>query len=130
MCISRCHSNRSHYEDVLVVRVHDFVPKEVWRRRYDQINAFERMLAEEDATIVKFFLHISREEQKERLEARLAEPDKLWKFNPGISTSAPVGTTTWPLTKTYQQDHVLGAVVSGAGRPQVVSRPCGGGRPG
>ncbi len=75
--------NRSHYEDVLVVRVHEFVPKAVWRRRYDQINAFERMLAEEGTTIVKFFLHISREEQKERLEARLAEPDKLWKFNPG-----------------------------------------------
>ncbi|MBL8096834.1 MAG: polyphosphate kinase 2 family protein [Anaerolineales bacterium] len=75
--------NRSHYEDVLVVRVHEFVPKEVWRRRYDQINAFERMLAEEGTTIVKFFLHISREEQKERLEARLAEPDKRWKFNPG-----------------------------------------------
>ncbi|HRE29359.1 MAG TPA: polyphosphate kinase 2 family protein [Anaerolineales bacterium] len=75
--------NRSHYEDVLVVRVHELVPRAVWRRRYDQINAFERMLAEEGTTIVKFFLHISRAEQKERLEARLAEPDKHWKFNPG-----------------------------------------------
>ena len=74
--------NRSHYEDVLVVRVHELVPRSVWRRRYDQINAFERILADEGTTIVKFFLHISRAEQKERLEARLAEPDKLWKFNP------------------------------------------------
>ncbi len=75
--------NRSHYEDVLVVRVHELVSKAVWRRRYDQINAFEQMLAEEGTTIVKFFLHISRAEQKERLEARVAEPDKRWKFNPG-----------------------------------------------
>ncbi len=75
--------NRSHYEDVLVVRVHDLVPKPVWRKRYDQINAFEQMLADEGTTIVKFYLHISRKEQKERLEARVAEPDKRWKFNPG-----------------------------------------------
>lgn len=75
--------NRSHYEDVLVVRVHELVSKSVWRRRFDQINAFEQMLAEEGTTIVKFFLHISRAEQKERLEARVSEPDKRWKFNPG-----------------------------------------------
>jgi PPK2 family polyphosphate:nucleotide phosphotransferase len=75
--------NRSHYEDVLVVRVHNLVPPEVWRRRYDQINAFERMLAQEGTTILKFYLHISKEEQKERFQARLDEPDKRWKFNPG-----------------------------------------------
>ena len=75
--------NRSHYEDVLVVRVHNLVPKDVWRKRYDQIKAFEQMLADEGTIIVKFFLHISLEEQKQRLEARVAEPDKRWKFNPG-----------------------------------------------
>ena len=62
--------NRSHYEDVLVVRVHDFVPEAVWRKRYDQINAFERMLTDEGTTIIKFFLLIDRDEQKQRLQAR------------------------------------------------------------
>ena len=75
--------NRSHYEDVLVVRVHNLVPDAQWKKRYDQINAFERMLAEEGTTILKFFLHIDAEEQRERLLARLDEPDKRWKFNPG-----------------------------------------------
>jgi PPK2 family polyphosphate:nucleotide phosphotransferase len=75
--------NRSHYEDVLVVRVHNLVPKKVWKRRYEQINDFERMLAEEGTTILKFFLHISKQEQKERLQARLDEPDKNWKFAKG-----------------------------------------------
>lgn len=75
--------NRSHYEDVLVVRVHNLVPDEQWKRRYDQINAFERLLAEEGTTVLKFFLHIDAEEQRERLLARLDEPDKRWKFNPG-----------------------------------------------
>lgn len=73
--------NRSHYEDVLVVRVHDLVPRETWKKRYDQINTFERMLADEGTTILKFFLHISRDEQKERLQARLDDPSKHWKFN-------------------------------------------------
>ena len=75
--------NRSHYEDVLVVRVHKLVPSDVWRRHYAQINAFERTLAEEGTTILKFFLHISPEEQKERLLERLQDPAKHWKFNPG-----------------------------------------------
>jgi PPK2 family polyphosphate:nucleotide phosphotransferase len=75
--------NRSHYEDVLIVRVHDLVPKSTWRRRYDQINAFEQMLAEEETVILKFFLHISKEEQRERLEARIADPTKRWKFEHG-----------------------------------------------
>jgi len=74
--------NRSHYEDVLVVRVHDLVPKDVWCKRYDHINAFERMLADEGTTILKFFLLIDLDEQKERLQARLDEPNKRWKFNP------------------------------------------------
>ena len=75
--------NRSHYEDVLVVRVHDLVPKAVWSKRYGQINDFERMLAESGVTILKFFLHISREEQKDRLLERLHDPLKNWKFQVG-----------------------------------------------
>jgi PPK2 family polyphosphate:nucleotide phosphotransferase len=75
--------NRSHYEDVLVVRVRELVAESVWRKRYDQINAFEQLLAEEGTTILKFFLHISKEEQKERLQARLDEPEKRWKFSSG-----------------------------------------------
>jgi len=74
--------NRSHYEDVLVVRVRKLVPKEVWSKRYDHINDFEHMLAEEGTTILKFFLHIDLDEQKGRLQARLDEPHKRWKFNP------------------------------------------------
>ncbi len=75
--------NRSHYEDVLIVRVHNFVPGKVWKKRYEQIQQFEEMLAEEGTTILKFFLHISPAEQKERLRARLEDPTKRWKFNPG-----------------------------------------------
>jgi PPK2 family polyphosphate:nucleotide phosphotransferase len=73
--------NRSHYEDVLVVRVHNLVPEERWRRRYQQIVDFERLLIEEGTTIVKFFLHISKDEQGERLQARLDDPQKRWKFS-------------------------------------------------
>jgi PPK2 family polyphosphate:nucleotide phosphotransferase len=75
--------NRSHYEDVLVVRVHDIVPKAIWSRRYEQINAFERILADEGTTIVKFFLYIDRDEQRERFQARLDDPTKRWKFRLG-----------------------------------------------
>lgn len=74
--------NRSHYEDVLVVRVHELVSEKVWKKRYDQIRDFERQLVEEGTTILKFFLHIDLEEQKERLQARLDDPTKRWKFNP------------------------------------------------
>jgi PPK2 family polyphosphate:nucleotide phosphotransferase len=73
--------NRSHYEDVLVVRVHAIVPEEVWRPRYAHINAFEKSLAESGTTILKFLLHISSDEQKQRFQARLDEPDKNWKFS-------------------------------------------------
>jgi PPK2 family polyphosphate:nucleotide phosphotransferase len=75
--------NRSHYEDVLVVRVKNLVPEAVWRKRYEQIVAFEKQLAEEGTTILKFYLHISKDEQKKRLEARLADPEKHWKFSVG-----------------------------------------------
>lgn len=74
--------NRSHYEDVLVVRVHDLVPKAVWTKRYDHINEFEQLQHESNTIIVKFFLHISKDEQKERLLARLEDPKKHWKFDP------------------------------------------------
>jgi PPK2 family polyphosphate:nucleotide phosphotransferase len=75
--------NRSHYEDVLVVRVHNLVPPEIWKKRYDQIREFEALLVEEGTTILKFFLHIDKDEQKERLIERLQKPEKQWKFNPG-----------------------------------------------
>jgi PPK2 family polyphosphate:nucleotide phosphotransferase len=75
--------NRSHYEDVLIVRVLGLVPQERWQRRYDHIAAFEQLLADEGTTILKFYLHISKERQRERLQARLDDPDKLWKFNRG-----------------------------------------------
>ncbi|MBN1361120.1 MAG: polyphosphate kinase 2 family protein [Sedimentisphaerales bacterium] len=71
--------NRSHYEDVLIVRVHGLVPKSVWSRRYEQINAFERMLTQNNTHILKFYLHISKDEQLERFKARLEDPTKLWK---------------------------------------------------
>lgn len=75
--------NRSHYEDVLVARVHDLVPREVWQNRYGQINDFERLLAESGTTLLKFFLHISKDEQRRRLQARLDDPQKRWKFRQG-----------------------------------------------
>lgn len=75
--------NRSHYEDVLVVRVHGLVPEARWKRRYDQIQAFEQQLAEEGTTILKFFLHISKDEQRQRLQDRLDQEDKQWKFSLG-----------------------------------------------
>jgi PPK2 family polyphosphate:nucleotide phosphotransferase len=75
--------NRSHYEDVLVARVRELVPPGVWRERYDQINDFERLLAKTGTVVLKFFLHISRDEQKERLQARLDDPLKRWKFRKG-----------------------------------------------
>jgi PPK2 family polyphosphate:nucleotide phosphotransferase len=75
--------NRSHYEDVLVVRVRELVPAKVWRARFEQINAFEEMLAATGTVIIKFFLHISIDEQKKRLQKRLDDPAKRWKFNSG-----------------------------------------------
>jgi PPK2 family polyphosphate:nucleotide phosphotransferase len=71
--------NRSQYEDVLVVRVHNLVPKDVWSKRYDQINEFEEMLTRNNVKILKFFLHISKDEQKKRFMERIDDPDKRWK---------------------------------------------------
>ncbi|MFI5254989.1 MAG: polyphosphate kinase 2 family protein [Candidatus Limnocylindrales bacterium] len=75
--------NRSHYEEVLIVRVHELVPKAVWSKRYAQINAFEAELAASGTTIVKFFLHISKDEQRRRFQARYDDPTKRWKFKVG-----------------------------------------------
>lgn len=92
--------NRSHYEDVLVVRVHSLVPKKVWKKRYEQINAFESTLTSEGTTILKFFLHISAEEQRERLQARLDDPTKHWKFQHGDLEERKL----WPdYTRAYEE---------------------------
>jgi len=84
--------NRSHYEDVLVVRVHKLVPESVWSKRYDQINDFETMLTQNDTTILKFFLHISPEEQLSRFKQRLDDPSRHWK----ISESDYSERELWP----------------------------------
>jgi len=92
--------NRSHYEGVLVERVHNIVSKDVWKQRYRQINDFERLLSEDGTVILKFFLHISEDEQKRRLQERLANPDKQWKFNINDLSERKL----WPqYAKAYQQ---------------------------
>lgn len=73
--------NRSHYEDVLVVRVHKLVPKQIWKERYAQINAFEKLLADNNTKILKFYLNISKKEQRRRFEERLDDPKKNWKLS-------------------------------------------------
>jgi PPK2 family polyphosphate:nucleotide phosphotransferase len=75
--------NRSHYEDVLVVRVMNLIDRKIWRKRYDQINEFEELLNESGTVVLKFFLHISKDEQKKRLQERLDDPEKHWKFSTG-----------------------------------------------
>ena len=92
--------NRSHYEDVLVVRVHDLVPRKIWTKRYDHINQFEKILTDEGTTILKFYLHIDNQEQKKRLQARLNRPDKNWKFSRNDLKERKL----WPrYTKAYEQ---------------------------
>lgn len=123
--------NRSHYEDVLVVRVKNLAPPRVWRKRYDQINAFEKMLTDEGVTILKFFLYIDKDEQKKRLEERLHEPGKQWKFNPGdlddrklwgdfmnaYETVLEKTSTSWapwylvPANKKWYRNLVIGSVM-------------------
>ncbi|MFD4180993.1 polyphosphate kinase 2 family protein [Rhodococcus sp. NPDC058514] len=91
--------DRSHYEDVLVVRVHDLVPPDVWEPRYDEINAFEQELVESGTKIIKVAMFVSLEEQKSRLAERLERPDKYWKYNPGDVTERGF----WPdYQKAYQ----------------------------
>jgi PPK2 family polyphosphate:nucleotide phosphotransferase len=84
--------DRSHYEDVLIVRVHDLVPPDVWGGRYDEINAFERELVDGGMTLIKVAMFVSLDEQKERLSERLERPDKHWKYNPGDIDER----TLWP----------------------------------
>ena len=81
--------NRSHYEDVLVVRVHDIVPRDVWMARYDQINAFEKVLADNGIVVLKFYLHIGKDEQKRRFEDRLKDPARHWKISPADFAERP-----------------------------------------
>ena len=81
--------NRSHYEDVLVVRVHDIVSRDVWMARYDQINAFEKNLSDNGIVILKFFLHIGKDEQKRRFEDRLNDPARHWKISPADFAERP-----------------------------------------
>jgi PPK2 family polyphosphate:nucleotide phosphotransferase len=126
--------NRSHYEDVLIVRVHDLVPKAVWKQRYEHIRNFEQMLADEGCVILKFFLHISKEEQRKRLQARLDDPDKRWKFQQSdleerelwgeyrkAYEAALSKTSTedapWyvvPSNQKWYRNHVIGSVVADA----------------
>ncbi len=92
--------NRSHYEDVLVVRVHNLVPEDVWSRRYDRINAFEKGLVDHDTLVLKFFLHISKEEQLKRFKERLDDPAKQWKISEvRLQGAAASGTITWRRTR-------------------------------
>jgi PPK2 family polyphosphate:nucleotide phosphotransferase len=92
--------NRSQYEDVLVARVHNLVPEDTWRKRYDQINAFEQELVDDGLTILKIMLHISPDEQRSRLLKRLDDPTKLWKFNPGDLDERAL----WPAYQQAYQD--------------------------
>ena len=114
--------NRSHYEDVLVVRVKDLAPEELWRSRFDSINDFERMLVREGTTIVKFFLHISKDEQLEKFRERLERPDKYWKW----SANDIKERERWDDYQRAYEEAVsatstpLGAVVRRARRPPLV----------
>ena len=92
--------NRSHYEDVGIVKVHNWIDEQECKRRYAQINDFERMLTETGTTIIKCFLHISKAEQKKRLQERLDDPAKTWKFNPGDLAERKLWET---YTETYEQ---------------------------
>jgi polyphosphate kinase 2 (PPK2 family) len=95
--------NRSHYEDVLVVRVHNLVPESVWSKRYDQINDFETMLTQNDTTILKFFLHISPEEQLSRFKQRLDDPSRHWKISESDYSERDYGRNIRTLTKKQSQ---------------------------
>jgi len=92
--------NRSHYEDIVAVKVKNLAPKSVWEKRFDHVVNFERMLMDEGTTILKFFLHVSRDEQRKRLQARLENPDKHWKFHPDDIADS----RRWPeFTEAYEE---------------------------
>ena len=113
--------NRSHYEDVLAVRVRSLAPERVWRPRFRHIREFERMLADEGTTVVKVFLHISPDEQRRRLQARIDDPEKRWKFRQGRPRRPrAVGAVPRGLRGGDHRDlDEVVAVVRGAVRPQV-----------
>lgn len=94
--------NRSHYEDVLVVRVKEFVPRSVWSKRYDHIRDFERLLGDEGTQVVKVFLHVSKDEQRERLQERIDDPEKRWKFRLGDLDDREL----WPKFQAAYQDAI------------------------
>jgi PPK2 family polyphosphate:nucleotide phosphotransferase len=94
--------NRSHYEDVLVVRVKQFVPKSVWSKRYDHITAFEQLLSDEGTTVVKVFLNVSNDKQRERLQERVDDPEKRWKFRAGDLEDRAL----WPQFQAAYQDAI------------------------
>ncbi len=120
--------NRSHYEDVLVLRVHELVPADIWSRRYDRINAFEAGLAEDNTHILKFYLHISKQEQLKRFKERLDDPAKQWK----ISEADYKEQEFWEQYLAAYEDgpvpvqHRTCPVVRHPRGPQVVSEPRGG----
>ena len=91
--------NRSHYEDVLVVRVHKMVPKSVWSKRYELINDFEKLLHDNGTRILKFYLHVSPEEQLARFEQRLDDPMRHWKISEGDYSDVSCGRTIWRHTR-------------------------------
>ena len=117
--------NRSHYEDVLVVRVDSLAPKPVWQKRYEEINEFEQQLTHADIGVVKIFLHISRDEQKRRFQQRLDDPRKHWKFDPTDVKKRE----QWPQYQRAFEDVFrrcstdARAVVRGAGELQVAQGP-------
>lgn len=135
--------NRSHYEDLLVVRVHNLVSEAVWGKRFDQINAFEKMLADEGTLILKFFLHIDLKEQKDRLQARIDDPTKQWKFNSAdlkeralwkeytqayedILNKTSTKAAPWyivPANKKWFRNWLIGSVLVGALRDLKMSYP-------
>lgn len=103
--------NRSHYEDVLAVRVHKLLPNKIWSKRFEQMNDFERSLSLNNTVILKFMLHISRDEQKKRLKARLSDSTKNWNSGRKTWTTARNGTTTLVRTATCSRSAAL------SGRP-------------
>ena len=117
--------NRSHYEDVLVVRVHNLVPKKVWSRRYDHINAFEELLYDNHTQILKFYLHIDREEQLERFGKRIDDPAKQWKISDADYSEREYWDdyTAGVSRRVGEMQHETRSVVCHSLEPQVVSEP-------
>ena len=118
--------NRSHYEDVIAVRVRKLADEKVWRRRYEHIRSFEKLLTDEGTTVVKVFLHLSRDEQRKRLQERLDDPEKRWKFGRPTSTIARSGTSSLAPTRTRcTRRRPTTRPGTSSGRPQLVTEPRG-----